>query len=677
MKFSSAVVRCLLAPVVVKGFTTTTRLYGTKILSPPFGVVTTTTARGFGTLPTTPSSGTTLSAGSEGGTDDYDEWYADFDPSQFDEPDPAPKQQFRGSGGGHDYTRDVAADNSNVDLNAVDELISNRLQARKTGQFEVADAIRDELLDDHGVTIWDRDRQWRSGCSRSGSGSKWGGNNQRGGGQRGGNQRGGQRGGGRPPRDFGPTGHDYSLSQDAGPNTTGREESEIHEMIAERLQCKMSRNFQEADAIQLDLEAQGIYVHDGNKEWRADGERFGSYQNGGQRGPGRTQGSRQDRFRPYVKSQYSASSPDEDTISNLIEDRVEAKKARDFHIADEIQQELRSDFNVEINDKTREWSVGGDFGMGFRKDLAPYGMSSLSQEPEDAQVIQDMVEDREKARKRRDYQTADDIRDELRAVYDVEVQDKLRQWSVGGEFERSNNRNDNDNRNGDRGPAPDFVRRGGGSLTDEEATLIAEMVAERNEAKKNKHFGKADRIRDSLRDDYKVRVDDRSREWMVVSDEYVMAPVTPLDDGTKKYIEDRVAERAVAKLNKEYDTADAIRDELLDEYQVYLDDRVREWRIEGAEAVVADTVVEDDDTDDADDDDEADDEMFADLDAALEDVFDDDEDDVEEEAEVVAETSGEDLTSLKVDELKEKLREAGLPVSGKKAELIERLMEKA
>lgn len=635
-------------------------------------------------MPTTPS-GTKLSAG-DGGTDDYDEWYADFDPSQFDEPDP-PKQQFRGGGGGgggggHDYTRDIDADNSNVDLNAVDDLISNRLEARKTGQFEVADAIRDQLLDDHGVTIWDRDRQWRSGCSRSGSGSKWGGNSQRGGGnQRGGGQRGGGQRGGRPPRDFGPTGHDYSLSPDAGPNTTGREESEIHEMIAERLQCKMSRNFQEADSIQLDLEAQGVYIHDGNKEWRADGERFGNFQSGGgpQRGPGRTQGSRQDRFRPYEKSQYSASSPDEDAIANLIEDRVEAKKARDFHIADEIQQELRSDFNVEINDKSREWSVGGDFGMGFRKDLAPYGMSSLSQEPEDTQVIQDMVEDREKARKRRDYQTADDIRDELRAVYDVEVQDKLRQWSVGGHFERSTDRNDNDNRSGDRGPPPDFVRRGGGSLTDEEVTLITEMVAERNEAKKNKHFGKADRIRDSLRDDYKIRVDDRSREWMVVSDEYVMAPVTPLDDGTKKYIEDRVAERAVAKLNKEYDTADAIRDELLDEYQVYLDDRVREWRIEGAQEVVADTVVEDDDdaVDDAvDNDDEANDEMFADLDSALDDVFGpaDDEDAADE---VVAEAASEDLSSLKVDELKEKLREAGLPVSGKKAELIERLLEKA
>jgi cysteinyl-tRNA synthetase len=48
-------------------------------------------------------------------------------------------------------------------------------------------------------------------------------------------------------------------------------EPEIHELIAERLQCKMSRDFNTADAIQADLIAAGVYVHDGLKEWRADG----------------------------------------------------------------------------------------------------------------------------------------------------------------------------------------------------------------------------------------------------------------------------------------------------------------------------------------------------------------------------------------------------------------------
>jgi hypothetical protein len=91
--------------------------------------------------------------------DDYDDWYDDFDPAAFEEPDDG---NFMGSGSGHDYSRDEAADNSRVDLATVNALIADRLKARKVGQFDKADAIRDELLDDHGVLLRDKERTYEA-----------------------------------------------------------------------------------------------------------------------------------------------------------------------------------------------------------------------------------------------------------------------------------------------------------------------------------------------------------------------------------------------------------------------------------------------------------------------------------------------------------------------------------
>ena len=82
-------------------------------------------------------------------------------------------------------------------------LISERLEYRKTGRYNEADDVRDVLLKEHGVAIFDREKIWRSGCSTGGSGMKWRPN------QYNNNRR------GAPPRqrNFGPNGHDYELGK--------------------------------------------------------------------------------------------------------------------------------------------------------------------------------------------------------------------------------------------------------------------------------------------------------------------------------------------------------------------------------------------------------------------------------------------------------------------------------
>ena len=59
------------------------------------------------------------SSSTEPPTDDYDDWYADFDPSEYEHLDNTNRNNrgsssaSGGGGGNHDYTRDTQADNSN------------------------------------------------------------------------------------------------------------------------------------------------------------------------------------------------------------------------------------------------------------------------------------------------------------------------------------------------------------------------------------------------------------------------------------------------------------------------------------------------------------------------------------------------------------------------------------
>jgi cysteinyl-tRNA synthetase len=54
-------------------------------------------------------------------------------------------------------------------------------------------------------------------------------------------------------------------------------------------------------------------------------------------------------------------------------------------------------------------------------------------------------------------------------------------------------------------------------------------------------------------------------------------PPANLDEATLQLIQEKLVERSRAKVNREYDIADDIRDELRD-YNVNVNDRTREWR---------------------------------------------------------------------------------------------------
>jgi hypothetical protein len=133
-----------------------------------------------------------------------------------------------------------------------------------------------------------------------------------------------------------------------------------------------------------------------------------------------------------------------------------------------------------------------------------------------------------------------------------------------------------------------------------------------------------------------------------------------MDDESKATIQKRLTDRLMARRRRNYVLADSIQDDLKKEYLVDIDDRTREWMV---------GTIDDDGTVD---DGNVDDGTNGTVTVAA----------VKTNAPTVAiaivtdeEETESQLLALTIIVLKEKLRNAGLPVSGKKAELVGRLLD--
>jgi len=610
-------------------------------------------------------------------TDSYDDWYADFNPADF-EPDvmdfSEPTSNYLGGGRGGGgrknrsnnrnnggYTRDTSRDNSNINEVAVLELIEARALARQDRDFDRADDIRDQLLEDHGVRIFDKTKEWRSGCSPGGSGSDFG--RDRSGGGSFGRERNGDRdrhGGrerraSRPPTDFGPKGHDYELCPDAGPNQSGMLEQEIDARIAERLQCKLNRQFRRADQIQEELQRVGVYVNDKGRQWRADGELFSV-----KRQP-------EDVF--FTQSEYSLP-VDEDEVKRmqeLVDERAAAKQNRDFVLADKLEAQLHA-MNVGLNNDLREWSVGNSFGERRKQHLEggssvrrsggnfPYirSLHSLSMDDDSVAEVQQEVDRFVAARAEQDYREADRIREQLRENK-IFLDSSACEWSLGGYFGE------------ERRAALEYKQsRGSKSVAPEDVNIIEALLMDRLEARRLREFDVADSIRDKLHEQYCVDVDDRKTSWFA----FKSIGKHSVQTGEGSWPENSLGESSsVTDLGE--DELDDIMNEFLSRPGNSLDDYGDEpVQISDNEEVTLDEVS-----------DSFDEEFDSSVDDIVEEVLSRQDDSLDgfggDEVEIAEESAGEDLSSLTVPELKERLKQAGKPVSGRKAELIERLQTDA
>ena len=276
--------------------------------------------------------------------------------------------------------------------------------------------------------------------------------------------------------------------------------------------------------------------------------------------------------------------------------------------------------------------------------------------------IHSMIRERMECKFARDFRVADQIEQELTQA-GVNVHDGFKEWRADGEgWRRSNRDNFND---GPRTPKIYQQRGPGKGLTDEQIDEINALVAERSECKAEANYARADEVFNELADKYNVNVDDRNGEWSLLSEEYLLSPDTNLvpEEKVQVEIEKKLGERILARKARNFALADEIRDELLEEYLVEIDDRSKEWLImmpEGGRWADDDG---DDETNIVSEDEWESDGSFV--------------EDEEESSNVQAAIDEGALSSMTVPELKEELRSKGLPVSGRKSELIDRLLNSA
>ena len=128
----------------------------------------------------------------------------------------------------------------------------------------------------------------------------------------------------------------------------------------------------------------------------------------------------------------------DDDLQRMVDQRNDARYRRDYDGADAIREELRTIYRVEIYDKLGEWvAADGRWGLSNRKrgaGASEDGVPIMAKVQGDAkpctltyEEIMDLVIKRTTARRTRQFQVADDIRNELARV-GVEMFDKVNEW---------------------------------------------------------------------------------------------------------------------------------------------------------------------------------------------------------------------------------------------------------
>jgi hypothetical protein len=287
---------------------------------------------------------------------------------------------------------------------------------------------------------------------------------------------------------------------------------------------------------------------------------------------------RNDRRQPWTRGDDGVREVDEVAVEEMLGRRERAKRNRDYEVADAIRDDLLAELGVHVDDQRRVWWPDGAklvvapvdraFGLSPPTQQSPWTMGGDDKvSMDDSQVLR-LLDARDAARRARDFALADDLMLQLRELGVAYADDRARQWfpHVPGSSGRRSGDWDcpacgamvygtknqcfscgeprpaagatsynqepweapRQNQEPWEAPRQTGVRVGGhvyserfppfsrakdddGSEVDEEQVEL--LLAERESARRFRDYRKADDIRDRLRYDFGVSVDDLEREW--------------------------------------------------------------------------------------------------------------------------------------------------------------------
>lgn len=325
----------------------------------------------------------------------------------------------------------------------------------------------------------------------------------------------------------------------------------------------------------------------------------------------------------------------EKQIHALIAKRLEFKKARNFTDADRVLKGLNMN-GIFLQDKQRKYRVDGENHFGRKERYIQRG-PSYGVGPKDLSLIANMVEERARYKRMREYHVSDDITEKLKLKFGVKVNDKKREWSI---VIASNHLDGTVESTEDYyvptqlAPADHPTH----TMDDDVKNIIRDRLRYRFTARRNKKYEEADRIRDELVEEYSIVIDDRTKEWKVVDEDN--------DKEDDLFVNEARLSQRSAFARQGQERKEESRDVQFDSDEYYR----KNGNANNGPGVDYDT------------------ESFI-----ASSIIHDTKDRTGPITKAAVEVSNE-LATMTVVALKDKLREAGLPISGKKAELIDRLL---
>lgn len=187
-----------------------------------------------------------------------------------------------------------------------------------------------------------------------------------------------------------------------GSGATAISDHEIQDYIAQREEARAEKDWARADQLRDELRGYGVECDDKSRTFRTSQGRVGTYV-------------------ASVSGTDNVQNMSEDQIKFMVAAREKARAAQDFQAADEQRRQLQK-LGIEVFDQERMWkSSDGRQGtiMTAGREIDRCFLSDSE--------IESRVKVREKARAMKDWQKADELRDELRAL-GVECADPERVW---------------------------------------------------------------------------------------------------------------------------------------------------------------------------------------------------------------------------------------------------------
>ena len=305
------------------------------------------------------------------------------------------------------YTRE-AGDFAPINVALVERLISDRTALRRSKQYARADAVLGELRE-LDVMIDDDARRWsvtRRGDRRERSKRRQHEQEQR-----------LQQRAAKPRKVAIHKAAPFTRSATCTAAISDRQQSQIAELVARRLEAKLARQFTEADAVLAELAELRVCVSDESHEWRADGRTFAT---------------------PYSQEPGSAEGTAATTaeIESLISARSLAKWRRDYTAADLLLDQLL-DLGAVVEDSRRVWRfVCTSRAVAHGEHDYQCADSEAELDTRLVTEVEDLLARRLDLKLNHRYEEADGLQGSLNAL-GVDVDDRAGSWTVAFAYTES------------------------------------------------------------------------------------------------------------------------------------------------------------------------------------------------------------------------------------------------